>query len=265
MIFKNDTNTNEFSRYGWRDLSVRYFPFARIPWRNGSQQDWKSIPNVPSSQWRSTSSTGHGSPPPGFSVDGIVFYFVKKVIYYYWHFVLKKPRPGNRMMRMPNGATYAPENCYDDPANCDMYAGDNNTYASYTNTNPPLPPPDFGTSPTQNTMLARRSVNGQQLRGNGTMNLPLPPYPDPPQPPLPPPRCGNDSANVSSSSNNDSTISAEISEAECDREHLVNRNYGGKLLIWNYFIDTVRGLDFHHKQNEYCFSVQKYDNVITGF
>ncbi|KAK4008603.1 hypothetical protein OUZ56_013738 [Daphnia magna] len=137
------------------------------------------------------------------------------------------PRPGNRMMRMPNGATYAPENCYDDPANCDMYGGaESNSYASYTNTNPPLPPPDFGTSPTQNTMLARRSVNGQQLRGNGTMNLPLPPYPDPPQPPLPPPRTGNDSANVSSSSNNDSTISAEISEAECDREHLVNRNYG---------------------------------------
>ncbi|XP_046638885.1 Down syndrome cell adhesion molecule-like protein Dscam2 isoform X24 [Daphnia pulicaria] len=137
------------------------------------------------------------------------------------------PRPGNRMMRMPNGATYAPENCYDDPANCDMYGGaESNSYASYTNTNPPLPPPDFGTSPNQNTMLARRSVNGQQLRGNGTMNLPLPPYPDPPQPPLPPPRTGNDSANVSSSSNNDSTISAEISEAECDREHLVNRNYG---------------------------------------
>jgi hypothetical protein len=110
-----------------------------------------------------------------------------------------------------------------------MYGGaESNSYASYTNTNPPLPPPDFGTSPTQNTMMARRSVNGQQLRGNGTMNLPLPPYPDPPQPPLPPPRTGNDSANVSSSSNNDSTISAEISEAECDREHLVNRNYGGK-------------------------------------
>ena len=142
------------------------------------------------------------------------------------------------MMRMPNGATYAPENCYDDPANCDMYAGDNNSYASYTNTNPPLPPPDFGTSPNQNTMLARRSMNGQQLRGNGTMNLPLPPYPDPPQPPLPPPRCGNDSANVSSSSNNDSTISAEISEAECDREHLVNRNYGGKLRI--FFASNLR-------------------------
>lgn len=139
-------------------------------------------------------------------------------------------------MRMPNGATYAPENCYDDPANCDMYGGaESNSYASYTNTNPPLPPPDFGTSPNQNTMLARRSVNGQQLRGNGTMNLPLPPYPDPPQPPLPPPRTGNDSANVSSSSNNDSTISAEISEAECDREHLVNRNYGGKFRDLFYF------------------------------
>nr|ACC65888.1 Down syndrome cell adhesion molecule isoform [Daphnia pulex] len=153
------------------------------------------------------------------------------------------PRPGNRMMRMPNGATYAPENCYDDPANCDMYGGaESNSYASYTNTNPPLPPPDFGTSPTQNTMLARRSVNGQQqLRGNGTMNLPLPPYPDPPQPPLPPPRTGNDSANVSSSSNNDSTISAEISEAECDREHLVNRNYGGKFRDLFYFLFFVNG------------------------
>ena len=144
-------------------------------------------------------------------------------------------------MRMPNGATYAPENCYDDPANCDMY-NESNSYASYTNTaNPALPPPDFGTSPNQNTILARRSVNGQQMRtNNGTMNLPLPPYPDPPQPPLPPPRTANDSANVSSSSNNDSTVSAEISEAECDREHLVNRNYGGKCahLLYPLFVSS---------------------------
>lgn len=127
-----------------------------------------------------------------------------------------------------NGATYAPENCYDDPANCDAYGdGMSHTYASYTNTNTMLPPPDFGGSPNMNTVIHRRSVpNGQQTLRNG--NMTLPPYPEPPQPPLPPPRCGNDSANVSSSSNNDSNISAEISEAECDREHLVNRNYGGK-------------------------------------
>lgn len=128
-----------------------------------------------------------------------------------------------------NGAGYAPENCYDDPANCDAY---DTAYAGYTNTMPPLPPPDFGTNGTSmNSTMARRSMNGQtQLRGNTNTlgNLPLPPYPEPPQPPLPPPRSANDSANISSSSNNDSNISAEISEAECDREHLVNRNYGGK-------------------------------------
>lgn len=142
-------------------------------------------------------------------------------------------------MRPNGGATYAPENCYDDPANCDAYGDGMNghTYASYSNTNPPmLPPPDFGSSPNMNTVIAanRRSIpNSQQqqqmqtMRSNGNMTT-LPPYPDPPQPPLPPPRCGNDSANVSSSSNNDSNISAEISEAECDREHLVNNNYDGE-------------------------------------
>ena len=112
------------------------------------------------------------------------------------------------------GSTFAPE--YDDPANCD-YEG--HTYASYSNTHP-QPPPEFGSSPSQ--AMARRSI------GPMRNNITLPPYQDPPQPPLPPPRCGNDSVNVSSSSNNDSTVSAEISEAECDREHLVNRNYGGK-------------------------------------
>lgn len=136
---------------------------------------------------------------------------------------------------MRGGATYAPENCYDDPANCDAY-GDNpngHTYASYSNTNPPmLPPPDFGSSPNMNTVIHRRSIpNGQQTpqqtMRNG--NMTLPPYPEPPQPPLPPPRTANDSGiNLSSSSNNDSNISADISEAECDREHLVNRNYGGE-------------------------------------
>ena len=133
---------------------------------------------------------------------------------------------------MPNGATYAPnsENCYDDPANCDTYNdATSHTYASYTNTNPP-PPSEFGSPSHMNTVINRRSTNGPQIRG-GYANGPLPPYPDPPQPPLPPPRTnGNDSINVSSSSNNDSNISAEISEAECDREHLVNRNYGGKWL-----------------------------------
>lgn len=128
-----------------------------------------------------------------------------------------------------NGGGYAPENCYDDPANCDAY--DTAAYAGYTNTMPPLPPPDFGANGTNlNNTMARRSMNGAQLRSNANTlgNLPLPPYPEPPQPPLPPPRSANDSANLSSSSNNDSNISAEISEAECDREHLVNRNYGGK-------------------------------------
>jgi len=118
-----------------------------------------------------------------------------------------------------NGAPslYGPE--YDDPANCDM---ENHTYASYSNTNPQLPP-DFGGSPSHNAAMARRSVGSI---GPVRNMMTLPPYPEPPMVPVPPPRAGNDSVNISSSSNNDSTVSAEISEAECDREHLVNRNYG---------------------------------------
>jgi len=132
------------------------------------------------------------------------------------------PRPvqGNRFPMRMNGAPslYGPE--YDDPANCDM---ENHTYASYSNTNPQLPP-DFGGSPSHNAAMARRSVGSI---GPVRNMMTLPPYPEPPMVPVPPPRAGNDSVNISSSSNNDSTVSAEISEAECDREHLVNRNYGG--------------------------------------
>jgi len=43
-----------------------------------------------------------------------------------------------------------------------------------------------------------------------------------PEPPLPPPRNHDQS-----SSFNESKDSNEISEAECDRDQLVNRNYGG--------------------------------------
>lgn len=46
-----------------------------------------------------------------------------------------------------------------------------------------------------------------------------------PEPPPPPPR--NHDQN---SSANDSKESNEISEAECDRDQLVNRNYGGQLV-----------------------------------
>ena len=145
-------------------------------------------------------------------------------------------------MRM-NGApsVYGPE--YDDPANCDM---ESHTYASYSNTNPQLPP-DFGGSPSHNTM-ARRSVGSI---GPVRNMMTLPPYPEPPMVPIPPPRIGNDSVNVSSSSNNDSTVSAEISEAECDREHLVNRNYGGKSISVSmrhmFLISKVRRLTFMHR------------------
>jgi Down syndrome cell adhesion molecule-like protein 1 len=41
-----------------------------------------------------------------------------------------------------------------------------------------------------------------------------------PEPPPPPPRNHDNSFNDSKDSN-------EISEAECDRDQLVNRNYGG--------------------------------------
>lgn len=131
---------------------------------------------------------------------------------------MPRPAQANRFNMRMNGApsVYGPE--YDDPANCDM---EGHTYAAYSNTNPQLPP-DFGGSPNHNAM-ARRSVGSI---GPVRNMMTLPPYPEPPMVPIPPPRTGNDSVNVSSSSNNDSTVSAEISEAECDREHLVNRNYG---------------------------------------
>lgn len=43
-----------------------------------------------------------------------------------------------------------------------------------------------------------------------------------PEPPPPPPRNHDNSFNESKDSN-------EISEAECDRDQLVNRNYGGRV------------------------------------
>jgi len=52
-------------------------------------------------------------------------------------------------------------------------------------------------------------------------NLPLSGSPEPP----PPPPRNHDPNN---SSFNDSKESNEISEAECDRDQLVNRNYGGE-------------------------------------
>ncbi|KAK9507868.1 hypothetical protein O3M35_007638 [Rhynocoris fuscipes] len=99
------------------------------------------------------------------------------------------PRNG-RYSRVGPNSTFSPE--YDDPANCtedDPYGSQYTPYGA---------PYDHYSS---RNSLGRRSVGS-------------------PEPPPPPPR--NHDAN---SSANDSKESNEMSEAECDRDQLVNRNY----------------------------------------
>ncbi|XP_073989855.1 Down syndrome cell adhesion molecule 1 isoform X9 [Rhodnius prolixus] len=99
------------------------------------------------------------------------------------------PRNGRYSKVGPN-STFSPE--YDDPANCtedDPYGSQYTPYGA---------PYDHYSS---RNSLGRRSVGS-------------------PEPPPPPPR--NHDAN---SSANDSKESNEMSEAECDRDQLVNRNY----------------------------------------
>ncbi len=181
--------------------------------------------------------------------DFVLFRFVN----FFFHLVQPRPMNGRLTMgRGGGGGTGAPLTAYtgaeyDDPANCNHYNEvSQESYAAYTNTQPhPLPPPpphEFGASATLGHH--RRSVPGAPSAATGTTAagraVPLPPYPDPPQPPPPPHSTANHStandsgiANMSASSNNDSIVSAadvSVSEADiCDREHLVNRNYGGAL------------------------------------
>ncbi|XP_046664820.1 Down syndrome cell adhesion molecule-like protein Dscam2 isoform X1 [Homalodisca vitripennis] len=112
------------------------------------------------------------------------------------------PRANGRYSRVggPN-STFSPE--YDDPANCnpeeDPYGSQYSPYGA--------PYDHYGSR----NSVSRRSVGSAR-------NLPLSGSPEPP----PPPPRNHDPNN----SANDSKDSNEISEAECDRDQLVNRNYG---------------------------------------
>lgn len=105
-----------------------------------------------------------------------------------------------------NGSVFSPGPEYDDPANCapeeDQYGSQYGGYGA--------PYDHYGSR----TSVGRRSVgSARNLPMNGS-----------PEPPPPPPR----NHDPNNSSFNDSKESNEISEAECDRDHLVSaRNYGG--------------------------------------
>ncbi|XP_014598824.1 PREDICTED: Down syndrome cell adhesion molecule-like protein Dscam2 isoform X37 [Polistes canadensis] len=118
------------------------------------------------------------------------------------------PRQNGRYSRVPSQGggsgthVFSPE--YDDPANCapeeDQYGSQYGQYGA--------PYDHYGSRGS----VGRRSVgSARNLPSSGS-----------PEPPPPPPR-NHDQNN---SSFNDSKESNEISEAECDRDQLVNRNYG---------------------------------------
>ncbi|XP_072765895.1 Down syndrome cell adhesion molecule 1 isoform X38 [Anoplolepis gracilipes] len=120
------------------------------------------------------------------------------------------PRQNGRYSRVPSQGggsgthnVFSPE--YDDPANCapeeDQYGSQYGQYGA--------PYDHYGSRGS----VGRRSVGSAR-------NIPIS---NSPEPPPPPPRNHQDQNN---SSFNDSKESNEISEAECDRDQLVNRNYG---------------------------------------
>ncbi|XP_050461794.1 cell adhesion molecule Dscam2 isoform X36 [Cataglyphis hispanica] len=120
------------------------------------------------------------------------------------------PRQNGRYSRVPSQGggsgthnVFSPE--YDDPANCapeeDQYGSQYGQYGA--------PYDHYGSRGS----VGRRSVGSAR-------NIPISGSPEPPPPP---PRNHQDQNN---SSFNDSKESNEISEAECDRDQLVNRNYG---------------------------------------
>lgn len=122
-----------------------------------------------------------------------------------------QPRQNGRYSRVPSQGggsgthnVFSPE--YDDPANCapeeDQYGSQYGQYGA--------PYDHYGSRGS----VGRRSVGSAR-------NIPVSGSPEPP----PPPPRNHDQNN---SSFNDSKESNEISEAECDRDQLVNRNYGGQ-------------------------------------
>ncbi|XP_026825578.1 Down syndrome cell adhesion molecule-like protein Dscam2 isoform X22 [Ooceraea biroi] len=121
------------------------------------------------------------------------------------------PRQNGRYSRVPSQGggsgthnVFSPE--YDDPANC---APEEDQYGSQYGSQYGAPYDHYGSRGS----VGRRSVGSIR-------NIPVSGSPEPPPPP---PRNHQDQNN---SSFNDSKESNEISEAECDRDQLVNRNYG---------------------------------------
>ncbi|EZA61107.1 Down syndrome cell adhesion molecule-like protein [Ooceraea biroi] len=122
-----------------------------------------------------------------------------------------QPRQNGRYSRVPSQGggsgthnVFSPE--YDDPANC---APEEDQYGSQYGSQYGAPYDHYGSRGS----VGRRSVGSIR-------NIPVSGSPEPPPPP---PRNHQDQNN---SSFNDSKESNEISEAECDRDQLVNRNYG---------------------------------------
>ncbi|XP_025834469.1 Down syndrome cell adhesion molecule-like protein Dscam2 isoform X32 [Agrilus planipennis] len=117
------------------------------------------------------------------------------------------PRSNKRYERggsQGNGSIYSPGPEYDDPANC---APEDEQYGSqYGGYNAPYD--QYGSRGS----IGRRSMGSMRLQPNNGS----------PEPPPPPPRNHDPSFNDSKDSN-------EISEAECDRDQLINsRSYGEK-------------------------------------
>lgn len=103
-----------------------------------------------------------------------------------------------------NGSIYSPGPEYDDPANC---APEDEQYGS-----------QYGGYGAPYDQYGSRGSIGRRSLGS----LRLQPTNSSPEPPPPPPRNHDPSFNDSKDSN-------EISEAECDRDQLINsRAYGGK-------------------------------------
>ncbi|XP_066244764.1 cell adhesion molecule Dscam1 isoform X29 [Euwallacea similis] len=116
------------------------------------------------------------------------------------------PRQGNRRYdrvgSQGNGSIYSPGPEYDDPANC---APEDEQYGS-----------QYGGYGAPYDQYGSRGSIGRRSLGS----LRIPPTSSSPEPPPPPPRNHDPSFNDSKDSN-------EISEAECDRDQLINsRTYG---------------------------------------
>ncbi|CAH1154339.1 unnamed protein product [Phaedon cochleariae] len=113
----------------------------------------------------------------------------------------------DRVGSQGNGSIYSPGPEYDDPANC---APEDEQYGS-----------QYGGYGAPYDQYGSRGSIGRRSLGSMRVQPPLANGNGSPEPPPPPPR------NHDPASFNDSKDSNEISEAECDRDHLINsRTYG---------------------------------------